>query len=309
MQTFEGVEKLTQDFKSSVLTIGNFDGIHLGHQALIEAVLENAKKYDAPSVVMTFEPHPHKILFPERNLKRIFAHSDQQNTIAKYQVDYYIKQAFSRDLSSLSPERFFLDYIFKPFNPKVLVVGYDFSFGANREGSIEYLKKLSASYGFELIVIPPIRVEGEIVSSSLIRRSLENGQVEKVKALLGRPFYLEGVVEKGKSRGKSIGFPTANIYSTNEIYPANGVYACHVHYQNKKYTGVTNIGKNPTFEEATKRDVQVECHILEFDQDIYGEDLKIEFLEHIREEKKFSGVEELVAQISKDVDYVKRKYL
>ncbi|MCB0348599.1 MAG: bifunctional riboflavin kinase/FAD synthetase [Bdellovibrionales bacterium] len=293
---------------SSVVTIGNFDGLHRGHQELIQKVLRLSKEKKAESVVMTFEPHPAKVLFPEKKLNRIFPLKDQEEILASWGIDHYIVEPFSRALSELHRDEFLLDWILKPLNPASLVVGYDFSFGSNREGNTSFLQEKSKDLNLDLHVVPPFKIENEIVSSSVIRKLIADAKISKANDFLGRKFYLQGVVEKGAERGRKIGFPTANIYSPAETYPAKGVYACNVYHDGAKYIGVTNVGNNPTFEEITKRPIQVEVHILNFDKFIYGEDLRVEFLEYIRGEKRFSGVAELVEQIKKDVSYVRDKY-
>lgn len=308
MIVHNGIKSLPAALQSSVVTIGNFDGLHLGHQKLIEKVIDLANQKNAESVVMTFEPHPAKVLFPEKQLQRLFSLQDQQDMLQKWGVKHYIVEPFSRALSELHRDQFLYDWILKPLNPQALVVGYDFNFGSNREGNTSYLESKAKDLRLELHVIPPYKIENEIVSSSAIRQLIADTKMQKANQFLGRPFYLQGVVEKGAERGRKIGFPTANVYSTSETYPAKGVYACYVYHNGQKYVGVTNVGNNPTFQEATKRPIQVEAHILDFDKFIYGEDLKVEFLDFIRGEQKFSGVNELIEQIKKDVAQVRSRY-
>ncbi len=304
-----GVKNFSSSLRSSVVTIGNFDGLHLGHQELIQKVIKLAKQKKTESVVMTFEPHPAKILFPEKKLHRIFPLKDQENLLAKWGVDHYIVEPFSRSLSELHRDEFLFDWVLKPLNPTSLVVGYDFNFGSNREGNTSYLQSKAKELNLDLHVIPPYKIDNEIVSSSIIRKLIADAQIKKANDFLGRAFYLQGVVEKGAERGRQIGFPTANIYSPAETYPAKGVYVCNVYHDGAKYIGVTNVGNNPTFQEVTKRPIQVEAHILDFDKFIYGEDLRVEFVEYIRGEKRFSGVAELVDQIKKDIAYVRSTYV
>jgi riboflavin kinase/FMN adenylyltransferase len=308
MIVHNGIKNLPAALRSSVVTIGNFDGLHLGHQKLIQKVIDLAALKNVDSVVMTFEPHPAKVLFPEKQLQRLFTLQDQQDLLRKWGIKHYIIEPFSRSLSELHRDQFLYDWILKPLNPQALVVGYDFNFGANREGNTSYLESKAKDLRLELHVIPPYKIENEIVSSSAVRQLIADTKIGKANQFLGRPYYLQGVVEKGAERGRKIGFPTANVYSTSETYPAKGVYACNVYHDGKKYIGVTNVGNNPTFQQATKRPIQVEAHILDFDKFIYGEDLKIEFLEYIRGEQKFSGVDELIVQIQKDVAQVRSKY-
>lgn len=301
MEVVKGSKELSDLGLGTVLTIGNFDGIHLGHQALIEQTVSLAKKYSLKSVVMSFRPHPIKVLFPEKELKRLFSYRDQEEVLEGMEVDFFVQQAFSRKLSELSAERFLSELIVKPLNPKAIVVGYDFAFGANREGSIGYLEKYCAQNQIELVVQSPIRVHGEVVSSSLLRKLIHEGRMDFASQCLGRSFYLEGVVEKGAGRGRQIGFPTANVFTKAESFPKVGVYVSLTSVGGITYPSITNVGKNPTFEEETRRPVQVETHILNFDADIYGDSITVEFLDFLRPEKKFGSVDDLIQQIQVDV--------
>lgn len=301
MQLFEGVDKISRHDFRSVVTIGNFDGVHLGHQALIQKCISEAKQRSQKAVVLSFRPHPIKVLFPEKNIKKLFSYADQEKRLEDFGVDFFVRQPFSRDLSDLSAERFLNEIVIKPLNPSMLVVGYDFAFGANREGTIEYLKEYCSTNEIELHVQSPVRIEGEIVSSSLLRSLIAEGRMALASNCLGRNFYLQGVVEKGAGRGRKIGFPTANIFTSAECFPKNGVYTSKVQLNGRAYASITNVGENPTFEDKTRRPVQVETHILDFDKDIYGDILRVEFVEFLRSEKKFSGIEELVGQIKEDV--------
>lgn len=301
MQIIKGVSEFKCPLNKTVVTIGNFDGVHIGHRALLNKTLELSEKYQAHSVVMSFHPHPIKVLFPEREFTRLFEETDQEGILRDMGLEYFVQQPFSRELSGFSAERFLNEIVLKPMNPCAMVVGYDFAFGANREGSLEYLENFCKKMNIELAIIPPVRERGEIVSSSLLRSIVQDGQIEFASKLLGRPFYIKGIVEKGHGRGKKIGFPTANVFTQAECYPKKGVYLCRTLIRGKVFKSLTNVGNNPTFQDQTRHPIMVENHILDFDDDIYGESIKVEFLEYLREEKKFSGVEELVAQITKDV--------
>ena len=301
MQIYDSAQAVAPSEQRSVVTIGNFDGIHLGHQALIGRCVAEAKARNLRSVVMSFRPHPVKVLFPERNIKRLFSYQDQQEALTAMGVDVFVVQAFSRALSELSPIRFLNEILLKPLNPQMLVVGYDFAFGAHRQGSIPFLKNFCEENQIDLHIESPVRWQGEIISSSLLRRWIEEGEMKRVNHCLGRSFYLRGVVEKGAGRGKQIGFPTANIFTDTETFPRKGVYISKTWLHGKPWLSVTNVGDNPTFGSQNRRPIQVETHILDFDQDIYGDSLKVEFIDYLRPEKKFSGIEELVAQIGQDV--------
>ncbi len=285
---------------SSVLTIGNFDGVHLGHRALIDRVLQEARAAKVPSVVMTFEPHPVKVLHPDRHLKRIFDSADQALELQKLGVDLLINEPFSREFSQLPPERFVLDWIYRPFSPAKVVVGYDFSFGAGRVGSIQFLKQKALELGFEIEILPPVKVGDILVSSSRIRQALAEGDVSLAKKLLQRPFYLSGLIVKGAGRGRTLGIPTANLNTHAETVPAPGVYCAWAEIHGKRHPAMVNIGFNPTFQ-LTPHQPAIEAHLLDFSADIYGEELNLYFMARIRDEQKFSSAQALVQQIKLDI--------
>jgi riboflavin kinase / FMN adenylyltransferase len=297
---------LSAPLKSSVLTIGNFDGVHLGHQALVKRVVGHARQQKAVSAVMTFEPHPVKVLYPDRHLKRIFDISDQFEQLKSLGVELLVIEPFSREFSQLEPERYLTEWIYRPFMPSTLVVGYDFSFGANRRGSIDFLKEHAPGLGFAVEVMAPIKVGDVLVSSSRIRQAVESGDVALAHSLLGRHFYLEGIVERGAGRGRTLGIPTANLSTSAELIPAGGVYAAWVVAESKRWKAAVNVGTNPTFNshqrvEGRVQEAGIEAHLLGFSGDLYGDRLKIEFVSRLREEKKFSSAEELVDQIRSDI--------
>ncbi len=300
MNVLEGIRELSSPLASSVLTIGNFDGVHLGHQVLLKRVVELAQRASVPSVVMTFEPHPVKVLHPDRKLTRIFDFDDQRKCLELAGIDLMVVEPFSREFSQVGAERYLNEWIYRPFCPRDVIVGYDFSFGSERKGSIDFLRLRAAELGIHIEVIPPVKVDGEICSSTRIRQSLETGDVELANKLLGRLFYVEGLVERGAGRGRTIGIPTANLRSNAETLPQQGVYAAFAVTRTGRFKCVVNIGSNPTFVHAGH--VTVEAHILDFDLDLYGEHLKLEFVSRLRSEKKFSGVDELIAQIRCDVE-------
>jgi riboflavin kinase / FMN adenylyltransferase len=305
MKIIHGVRQL-QSIQSSVLTVGNFDGVHLGHKALLKRLKDRAREKGVLSVVMTFEPHPVKVLYPDRKLHRIFNFEDQVTQMEDLGIDMLVVEPFSREFSQLAPERYITDWIFRPFTPETVVVGYDFSFGANRQGSIEFLKSMSQSLGFRVEVIPPVKVDDVLVSSTRIRQALEVGDVKLTKNLLGRPFYLRGLVVRGAGRGRTIGIPTANLHTDAETLPSMGVYAAWGILRGKKWKAAVNVGLNPTFTEAHGQPLSIETHLIDTDDDfkgsdLYGEELKLEFVARLRDEKKFTSVQELIAQIHRDI--------
>ena len=290
----------------TVVTIGNFDGVHLGHQALISRVKSISLNRGLKSVVMTFEPHPTNILFPEKTLKTITSLGERGQLVQILGIDFFYVQPFSRELSQLSPEEFFRQILISNLGVQILLVGHDFSFGKNRQGTLEVLGKLCQSHGVDLEVFGPFKINDEIVSSSAIRRAVETTNVVKAEKFLGRPFSLIGIVEKGAGRGKKIGFPTANLFTTNELLPSTGVYFTQTEVHGTSFRSLTNVGINPTFNTPNKRPIQIETFILDFDEDIYGDQIKVEFLEYIRPEIKFSSVEDLISKIKEDVERAMR---
>ncbi len=308
MKLIESIHQSDFHLKSSVLSVGNFDGVHLGHRQLLARLKDCSQKFDVPSVVLSFEPHPVKVLFPEKKLHRIFSLEDQEQVFEDLKIDFFVREAFSRSLSSQSPESFLNEWMIKPLNPKAIVIGYDFSFGANRKGNADFLKEKGRENGFEVHVVPPFKIDEQIISSTLIRKAIESGDMQKANLYLGRHFYLQGLVEKGANRGKAIGFPTANLYTEAELLPASGVYACRVQIRGDYFSCITNIGVNPTFGGVNRRPIQIETHILNFSDNIYGEKIKLEFLSFIRAEKKFENAQQLKQQIEKDIDKVKQIY-
>lgn len=306
MRIIHGTRTLESAFKASVLTIGNFDGVHLGHRSLIRRLVERAKALKVPSIVLTFDPHPVKVLYPDRQLNRIFDQEDLREQMEKLGVDVLVIEPFSREFSQLSPETFLLEWIFKPYVPQAIVVGYDFSFGANRAGSIEFLKERAKGLGVDVEVMPPVKVGDVLVSSTRIRQAVTSGDIELANALLGRPFYIRGIVEKGAGRGRKIGVPTANVRTTAETIPARGVYAAWVEVRGRRWEAAVNVGYNPTFVDSAGAMPSIEAHLIGFPEsgesgDLYGETLKVEFAARLREEKKFDSVDTLVNQIHADI--------
>lgn len=304
MQIINGLGSYTDSLSGGVVTIGNFDGVHLGHQKLIDAAKRKSIELKARCVLITFDPHPLKVLFPERGIKRIFSLEDQKLQMQKNGVDVFVIEPFSRALSEMSAEDFLKKCVLKPFAPRAVVIGYDFAFGKERQGNAEYLKKNANKFGFELIVVPAHSVNSEVCSSSEIRKKVLKGDVAGAAKMLGRNFYVEGVVGQGAHRGKSMGFPTANLVTSSELVPKPGVYVSKIEWQGREYLAATNIGINPTFETGTN--VKIESHLLDYSGDLYGHKINIVFLDYIREEKKFNSVEELINQIKNDVNRVRQ---
>ena len=282
------------------LTIGNFDGVHLGHQQLLSDISTLSKRNNERLVVCTFTPHPKFILQNTSNFL-INSYHERRNLLEENGVKYLVEFEFNRDFSTQSPQEFLDNYIAICSNLSSLYLGHDFAFGANKSGDHDFVKTYCMKNGINCFLEKEFVLDGNLKSSStVIRQSLLDGKICDANSLLGRNFYVQGRVIKGQGRGKKIGFPTANIIFPNDrITPKRGVYKSSVTYNNMSYNSITNIGVNPTFGDGAL--VNFETHILDFDNDIYGEEIRVELSNFIRNEKKFSNVNELIKQIKKDI--------
>lgn len=288
------------------VTIGNFDGFHLGHRLLVQSTIEKARQRSIPAGLLTFDPHPVQMLAPHKKLQRIFSIQDLIATAENLGLDFIVIEAFSRDFSERTADNFLNEYLNPRFSPQAVVVGYDFNFGSGRSGHPSAMKSWGENLGIEIEVVPQVQYLSENVSSSRIRKLIAEGDLHLVQTLLQRPFYLKGLVVKGFQRGRSIGFPTANLKLGEEIIPRVGVYGGTAKVRGKKYLAVCNVGYNPTFGEMAKP--QVEVHLINFNQDVYGETMVFDFIKPIREEKKFSSIDLLKAQINEDVEFWKSEH-
>ncbi len=290
----------------AVVTSGTFDGVHLGHQKILKCLTETAKEKNGESVIITFFPHPRMVLFNDsQNLKLLSTLSEKIQLLEQYGVDNLVIIPFTREFSEIDSNTFIQKILIETIGAKALVIGYDHRFGKNREGGFEYLQNNANKLGFEVLEIPRHDIESIGISSSIIRKSLSEGEVEQATQLLGYNYSLTGKVVKGKQLGRTIGFPTANIFVMEDykLIPADGVYAVFVNYNSKIFKGVLNIGKRPTIE---GKDRTVEVNIFEFDKEIYGENISISFIKKIRQEQKFDSLELLKAQIQLDTEIAKK---
>lgn len=279
------------------ITIGNFDGCHLGHRQLINKLHEELPA-GADTLIITFDPLPEQILSPNPPL-RLYPMSEQVKQFEQCGISNALVINFNKSIANIEAREFAQAYIFETFKPRVVVVGYDFAFGHKRVGNVELLKDMAVKYNCRVIQVEALQSKGEIISSSRIRNSIKNGQVELAAELLGRPFSLTGVVVKGRQLGRQLGFPTANLKCEWETYPKPGVYVCAIPTLGEKQYGVCNVGYSPTVTDASA--LRVECYLLDFNRDIYGETLQVHFLKQLRDEKKFPNQEVLRSQIEKDV--------
>ena len=287
--------------KNPVLTIGTFDGVHIGHKKIIDQLNEEATKIGGESVLFTFFPHPRMVIFPESHgLKLIQTQEEKLEKLKEMCLQNVIVFPFNFEFSRLTALEFVRDMLVNQLHVKKLVIGYDHQFGKNREGSIHFLRDVAETYEFEVIEIPAQDIAAVYVSSTKIREALLTGDIEKANDYLGAPFELIGKVVKGKQLGRTIGFPTANLKLANElkIIPQNGVYAVKVFYQENCFEGMMNIGIRPTIE--SENDTTIEVHIFDFDQTIYGESLRVELSKKTRDEQKFNGIEALKNQLKLD---------
>jgi riboflavin kinase/FMN adenylyltransferase len=294
------INDLNFNFQNSVLTIGSFDGIHLGHVKLMDLAKESAEKLNSKSIVLTFHPHPMKTLRPERKIHLITTFDKKVELIAKLGIDYLIYIPFSLKFAKMPPETFIKEIIYEKLKPLKIIVGHDFGFGNGKKGDIALLDRCSKEFGFELSVVSPVKIGDDIISSTLIRQLILKGEIFKVKTYLGRYYSVHGRVIKGSDRGKLIGFPTANIVPEEELFPKDGVYASFVQINGINYKAITNIGSNPTFNDDSRR---IESFIFNFAGDIYDNEIEVYFVERIRDEIKFDSVNDLQEKIKEDIEF------
>jgi riboflavin kinase/FMN adenylyltransferase len=302
MEWVRGIQSLSHSISHPVVTIGNFDGVHLGHQHIIRLALDKARERGGKCVTYTFRPHPQVALRPGSQVQLLSTYDEKIEILKNLGVDITIEEPFSREFSTIEPQQFFTDVILRRLSTEVIVVGYDFAFGKERHGHLEALGSFCQNAGVELIVVQPQKVGNEIVSSTKIRQYLLAGQVEAANRLLGRPFSYQGIVVKGEGRGRKLGYPTANLKLENKLALPYGVYATWAHDGRKRYPSVTNVGVRPTFQKLEQElSALVETHLLDTSLDLYGTTLNVQFMSRLREERKFNGVDALRTQIALDV--------
>ena len=299
MEIFRSLEEIPATLGKTVVTIGNFDGVHLGHREIFRTVRTVAKQEGAVSVVITFFPHPLKVIpNQKKGLKLINTYAEKETLIDASGIDCLLVIPFTESFAALSAREFVEDVLVKRLSVSRLIIGYDYSFGRRREGNVPMLLDLGREFGFTVEVLEPIGDKGLIYSSSQVRKLVSEGDVARVVPLLGRHFSVGGVVVSGHSRGAGLGFPTANIRTEKELVPASGVYAVKVKVGEALYDGACNIGNNPTF---GNEESSIEVFLFDFCGDLYGSELRIYFVSRIRDERKFSGIDELKAAIAADV--------
>jgi riboflavin kinase/FMN adenylyltransferase len=305
MRVFHDLNELPE-FKNAVLTIGSFDGVHCGHQKIIERINQLAREVDGESVVITFHPHPRLIVYPnDKSLQLISTIEEKVKLLEKYEVDNVVIVPFTIAFSQQSADEYIQKFLVEKFHPRYIVIGYDHRFGLSRQGDVNYLKWHGKDAGYEVIVIEKQEVEDIAVSSTKIRNSLNTGSVAAAENLLGHPFSLTGTVVHGQKIGAKIGFPTANlsVNAPHKLIPPNGIYVVRVWHQDQSYGGMLYIGDRPTLKDYNNRTIEV--NIFDFDKAIYGDKLQIDFIDHIRNDLQFENLEELSEQLKKDKERAK----
>jgi riboflavin kinase/FMN adenylyltransferase len=299
MRVFQSLSTLPK-FKNAVITIGSYDGVHAGHQEIIKQVNALAKKVSGESVLITFHPHPRLVIFPDdKSLKLITSVNEKIEVLRQFGIDNVVIVPFTKEFAAQSPREYVEDFLVKNFQPNSIVIGYDHKFGKKRAGDIGFLKSLAEANHYQVVEIQKHEVDDIAVSSTKIRDAILNGDIEKANSFLQYPFVLSGQVIHGKKIGTEIGYPTANleVERQSKIIPKAGIYAVYVRYNEERYKAMLYIGNRPTL---NGQDQSIEVNLFDFNADLYGRTLYVEFIAHIREDAKFDSLEELQVQIGKD---------
>ena len=299
MQRFSKITHLTDSYRGIVIALGTFDGVHIGHQSILQRACELAAGINGVSLAFTFQEHPLSVIFPERAPKRIRSLASKEEIIEKLGVDILMNVPFTKNFAAISATGF-LKLLQENFAPAYVVVGANYTFGFQGKGDSDFLQQRGEEYGFVSRIGESVLCDGKMVSSTLIRSLIAEGDLARVNESLTWPLDYTGVVAYGEQRGRKLGFPTANI-ALDDAYALlpNGVYAVRVRFENMLYQGVANIGSNPTFEEVERR---LEVHLMQFSGNLYGKKIRVDFLGKLRDETKFSSVEALVEQIQRDIE-------
>jgi riboflavin kinase/FMN adenylyltransferase len=308
MEIIFGIEHLKRSFINPVVTLGNFDGVHLGHQKIFERVKEEASKIHGEGVVITFEPHPLKVLSPGRCPPLLTPFRKKMMLIEKSGIETVLCIQFSIAFSEISPFEFIKGILIKKVEVKKIIVGYNYHFGRKKRGDVRILRNIGKHFNVEVEVMEPLKIGQTTVSSSKIRELIKNGEVEEASKLLGRDYPIIGKVIQGSSRGHTLGFPTANLETSDELYPKKGVYAVEVVWNQQPFNGLANVGSNPTFLPIHRNNeghFSLEVYMLNFNHQIYGEEIQVNFRKRIRDEIRFDSPFLLIDQIKKDVQWAK----
>lgn len=304
MGVFYHTENLPE-FQNAVVTIGTFDGVHLGHQAILQTVMDQAEKIHGESIVITFHPHPRKLLFPHQELKILTPLEDKISLLKSLGIDHIVVVPFTTDFSNLSAEQYIHDFLLDKFHPHTIVIGYDHHFGSDRKGNIHLLKATQQECNFQLIEIPEQLIDEAGISSTKIRKSLQEGDVREAALMMGRGYSLKGIVVTGNQLGRTIGYPTANLrlIDTDQLMPSLGIYGVQVRYKEELLGGMLSIGYNPTV--TDQKTIKIEVNLFDFNKDIYGDPLELIFIGYMRGEQKFESLQALTIQLKKDEEMAK----
>ena len=304
MEVIRGSQEIPESLKCAFVTIGNFDGVHLGHRFIFRRLVEEAHREGRAAVAISFDPHPKMVLHPERRPFYLVTSLEEKiRLLAGLGIDAFILIPFSVEYARTTAEAFVQDILWERLRIRRILIGHDYTFGRGKEGNEAFLTEAGSRLGFEVEVMNAFCVGDTVISSTKIREALLAGEVRFAATLLGRPYNLSGRVISGNHRGVRLGFPTANIAPDKELVPARGVYAVRILREGKRHDGVVNIGFNPTFADGKR---SVEVHIFDFHEDIYGEPIEILFIERIRDEVRFESPEKLIAQIGRDIDRARK---
>lgn len=304
MLIFTNEEKQIPRMPSLCLTLGIYDGVHLGHQKIIRRVVERAKEIGGMSCVVTFDPHPREVLIPDTAPDLLTSTKKKIELLEALGLDAVCLIRFTREFAQVEARKFVKDFLINTLRTRAIVEGYDWRFGKGRKGDVELLREIGKDNGYEVEQVDGVVIDGQIVSSTLIREMVLEGDLDKAAAYLGREYSITGDIVEGSRMGREIGFPTANIEPHHEAIPPNGIYAVRVDVAGERKNGTLNIGVRPTVTEEKKRTIEV--HIMDFYRDIYNEEIEVTFVERLRDEKKFPSVEALTDQIKKDVEKARR---
>lgn len=299
MSVFYSTDNLPE-FHHAVVTIGTFDGVHLGHQKILKTVIDQARALQGESIVITFHPHPRKLLLPQQDIKILTPLEDKIAKLTELGIDHVIVIPFTKAFASLSAEEYIQDFLVAKCHPQTIVIGYDHHFGSDRKGNIHLLKAVQDKYHFNLIEIPEQLIDEAGISSTKIRKALLAGDVAEARNMMGRYYSLKGRVIKGRQLGRTIGYPTANIHvaDSEQLMPGVGIYSVWVKYGSDTYGGMLSIGYNPTVTEDTS--MKMEVHIFDFNKEIYDEPLEVQWVQYLRPEYKFDSLEALKKQLQAD---------
>ncbi len=302
----KNLHKIQKHLKNPVVTIGTFDGVHIGHKALLTRMVERTKMLDGVSIVITYHPHPIEILKKKVYPFLLTEKIKKEQFLKEVGIDYVLWLDFDMNLAHLTPEEFVRDYLYKQIGAKEIIIGYDWHFGKNRSGDYHLLKKIERELDFHVEIVDEVLVDDEIVSSTAIRKYLSMGNIQRANKMLGRDYCIMGTVEKGNQVGREFGYPTCNLkpLEIRKLYPAIGVYLTQIRHAHKVFWGLTNVGTRPTIDK-NNRQKNVETHILDFNEHIYEQEIELFFIQKIRDEVEFESIDALVEQIRKDEIYAR----